>query len=555
MQSRATNPLVRVLYNHNPFYLISTCCVLYAIKRIFRPMEVPYIDPWMLMAALSGLTLLMAVTAWVVVRFGKVWEDARSLMLVLVIMFLAMSISFDEILNLRGASAFWLLAVGWLLSVSITEAIVRLLRIPLPWLFRLPFYLMLALFFGYPALVSPEVTGLGVLATRLRILAFPLVAGLCTLTLIPAVRRGPQFIDNRVTPCPWKWPLLPWTLFGFLGLAVCGRSYYLSISFDTASGHVTQMFTAFGPYALNPFLFAVALVLLEIGFVQRSKLFQNYVLVAAAAAMLICGMAAPTSDPTFLNFLSEMTSAAGSPLFLTCFAALLLAGYAWFRGVASGELIALAALTGLSVVGRATVSPQTLTTPHPLPLMIVVGLLLIAGVLKRDAFRCFLASSAVCAVVALVLWNHEMILFRRAVPAHIFLCSTVAIGTVFRGRVAAFLRVVGAVLVPIVTFVTTKAFYEFGVPETLCAAYLFTMTAAASGYAIAFRSMLFHAAAATNLILGGIWGGYAGLQILARTFGREVVAAVGVGFLCFAVAALISAHKARAIRDSGMRPG
>ena len=96
--SKLPGPL-RFLYNHNPFYLISTCLVLYGLQAAFHPKPGELIDPWMLLAALSGYTLLSAITAFLIVRFGKVWEDARSLLLILLFLFLALSVSFDEIVN------------------------------------------------------------------------------------------------------------------------------------------------------------------------------------------------------------------------------------------------------------------------------------------------------------------------------------------------------------------------------------------------------------------------------------------------------------------------
>ena len=81
--------LVRVLYTHNPFYLISACLFAYGLKLMFRVGDssvlfnqgsVAYMQPWNLMASLAAVTILMAVTAVLIVRLGKVWEDARLLL-------------------------------------------------------------------------------------------------------------------------------------------------------------------------------------------------------------------------------------------------------------------------------------------------------------------------------------------------------------------------------------------------------------------------------------------------------------------------------------------
>jgi hypothetical protein len=103
--------IAKFLYNHKPFCLISACLFVYGLQAVFRPgevdllfnrFEVAYIDPWFLMLGLCRVTLLMGVTAYLIVRFGKVWDDARSLVLVLLLMFLAIFVSFDEIVTLAS---------------------------------------------------------------------------------------------------------------------------------------------------------------------------------------------------------------------------------------------------------------------------------------------------------------------------------------------------------------------------------------------------------------------------------------------------------------------
>ena len=43
---------VALLYNHNPFYLISACLMLYGLRQAFRVESGELLDPWALMAAL-----------------------------------------------------------------------------------------------------------------------------------------------------------------------------------------------------------------------------------------------------------------------------------------------------------------------------------------------------------------------------------------------------------------------------------------------------------------------------------------------------------------------
>ncbi len=186
------------------------------------------------MAALSGYTLLAAVTAYAIVRFGKVWEDARSLLLILLFLFLALSVSFDEIVNTTSQLGQGLLLFGFCLSVVISEGLLTGLGIRLPGLYRWPYYLLLGLFFGYPLWVSPEVTELPVEVLRRRIMLFPALAAVPFLALIPAVRRGARYTLPNGTP--WRWPWVPWPMFLFLALAVCAVVRALDL-FRPGGGH------------------------------------------------------------------------------------------------------------------------------------------------------------------------------------------------------------------------------------------------------------------------------------------------------------------------------
>ena len=60
---------------HNPFYLISAMLALFGIHVAFAG-EAGLAAASMRMQLLCGYTLLLAVASWLVLRLGKVWEDA-----------------------------------------------------------------------------------------------------------------------------------------------------------------------------------------------------------------------------------------------------------------------------------------------------------------------------------------------------------------------------------------------------------------------------------------------------------------------------------------------
>lgn len=409
-RNKSLPPVLGLLYTHNPFYLLSTCFVLYAIKRAFAPGVTEYINPWALMSALTGFTFLAAITAWVVVRVGKVWEDARSIVLVLVLMFLAISVSFDELLNLPGTDGVSLLAYGFGFSVLVTEMTVRTLKIRFPAEFRIPFYLILALFFAYPVWLSPELNELTPREIQWRIASFPAAAGVVTLLLLFAVRRGSQYVVDNGTP--WRWPWFPWTIFGFLAFAVCARSYSLCISFDESVGPVTAMYSIFGGYFLVPFVLAVLVLLLEIGLVEEKPRLRNGVLVVAG---LLPMLALPIrfNDPTHAAFLAEFTATLASPVFLSLVGTLTFYTYAWLRGMKWAEVGVTAMLLLLVVVGPRTLRLSHLNDPQFWPVLVLGAIQIVVAIRRRSFVR-----AAIVATVGGVglAWFGLQNLARRVAP-------------------------------------------------------------------------------------------------------------------------------------------
>jgi hypothetical protein len=113
--------------------------------------------------------------------------------------------------------------------VLISEALLRGLRLRLPALFRIPYYVVLSLVYVYPLLlVHPERPMLW--DTAWLIYLFSPVSALAFLSFLPAIRRGRQCV--RDAGSPWLWPWYPWAFLGMLGAGVCLRGYVLSLSFD-----------------------------------------------------------------------------------------------------------------------------------------------------------------------------------------------------------------------------------------------------------------------------------------------------------------------------------
>ena len=454
--------LLSLIYVHNPFYLISTCLFVYGLKLLFRsgdtsvlfaPGSVAYMEPWGLMTSLAGITVLMAVTAILIVRFGKVWEDARSLLLIVLLMLLAISVSFDELITLlsdgdsaRG-SLYQMFAVGVLFALGLAEFLIRGLPIRLIAGYRLPLYGFLALFFLWPALLLREMTHFDVQTTRWLIAAFPLMAGILTMTLIPAIRRGATAVADNGTP--WNWPLFPWTPFVFIALAVCFRSYSLTMSFDTPLGSQYFWDTTFGLYQLVPFLLAIYAVLLEIGLVEKLPRLQRGIMLTAPLLIVPAyPWLVPWSRlPAYVTFTNSVVSDFASPVFITIIGLALLYGRAWRKGVQFGQagfygMVFLAGSIGPRAFGSRIWDLQTNLSYWPLLVLGVVQLIIAFH--RRQSASAFIAMILlVCAVNFSVRDFSELNAWRTMITLHLAFAATLIIGLSFRDDFAEVLRELG----------------------------------------------------------------------------------------------------------------
>ncbi|MBV8126115.1 MAG: hypothetical protein JO114_00460 [Planctomycetaceae bacterium] len=82
----SSRSLIRWLSCNNPFYAISALLVCLGLWVSFGG-QAQAAQTWALMAGMTGYTLLLAVTACLLVRFLGVWDDVRTVMLLTVLMF------------------------------------------------------------------------------------------------------------------------------------------------------------------------------------------------------------------------------------------------------------------------------------------------------------------------------------------------------------------------------------------------------------------------------------------------------------------------------------
>lgn len=446
----------RFLYNHNPFYLISALLVLIGLHKALGT-DSSVTGGWLLMGVLCGYTLLLATAGYVIVRFGQVWEDARMILLVIVLLFLALSVSFDRIVLENPALGARFLCLGLAFSVMLSEGVFRCVHIRLGRRYRLPYYCMLALLFAYPIVLGHlSVTGQNA-AMAWGVFLFPLAAAVVLLTLWPAARaKGRQEPPNGT---PWNWPWYPWPLFVFLLVAILLRSYSLSTAFEASKG----MAASFQPYFITPIILATSLLLLEIGIVNAARRVQQ---LALLLPILVLGLSFPGSqlNPVAQRFLTLLTTSAGSPAQLALAGLGIFYGLAWRRGFRSAEFALISCALIASVVGRQTVSLGTLSEIQPWPLAVLAIWQLPWGLLRRSYRRTVVGAAA--GMLALSV-SSELVkpwLPSQYVLTHASAVLLLFLATLYDDRWARLMRRLAVVLVPVAGLVAATS-YEFVYPQ------------------------------------------------------------------------------------------
>lgn len=388
----ASRGLLGWVATSNPFYVVSAGLFLFGLRISFGAQERES-DAWALTTGLAGYTLLLASAALLLVRFAGVWNDVRTVLLLVVLMFLATSVTFDELLALDPARGSQLYLGGLAFALIVTEGLLRGIRLRLPMGFRIPYYLALALFFLYPIALTPFLREPRSEQLMWGLFGFSPAAGLIFLTLIPAIRRGPNYVRNNGSP--WPWPFYPWSLFVFLAFAVVGRSFLLCWSLHLlAADHLNQLI--FEPYFLVLFGLSLTILLLEIGLVSRNRTVMRLALLFPVGLVVMAGIG-HRSDAIAAEFLSIFTARlGGSPLYLTLILAGAFYASAWIRHVPLATEGLTLALVALAYIGPETQSLETVAPVGVSPLLAAAILQIALGIWRRDGWRILAVGIASC---------------------------------------------------------------------------------------------------------------------------------------------------------------
>ncbi len=465
-------------------------------------------------------------------------------------LFLAVSISADSLFVRADTSrsATFLLIWGFLFSASVSEAVLWGAGVELGALYRVPYHLLLALFYVAPWWYSPELHPRSEESLDWMLLLFPLAAAVLVLSLWPAVRGGARYVAENGTP--WSWPLFPGAAFGVIAGAVGLRSYALTMTFGLdgsiwkkyPGGRSIVFDTIWGPYFLVPLAFAILVIFLEVGLVSGNR---RIVRRATNFAPLMLILALPWTDgKVFREFFGVFVTTVGSPLWWTCWLLLAFYVWAWIRGVRMAAQLSLAVGALFAIVGPRTVDVDSFVQPRPWPLLIIGALLFAHGIRVRSSVAC---TAAAC-VGAFGLWwlapQTALGSWQTPLCLNALWFAILVVGISFADLFARILRGIAAALFPAAAFFAVTASAERA-PREWIYLYVALLIVACLVIAIWRRSRLF---------LYGFGGMavvilYAGLVTVFRratgVLGREAMTAFVWSLGMLLLAFLISAQKAR----------
>lgn len=528
--------LLRAIYTNNPLYLISAWLVFSGLRASFNTAGEAF-ETWAFLGGLACYSLLLAIAACVLVRLGKVWEDVRTLTLLILLMLFAMSVSLDEAVTKNPAGGSFWLAMGFLFAVSISEALVVGLKVRFPLTYRIAYHLVLALLFLYPVALAPWVDRPQSSVLQWGLFAFSTAAGMVFLLLLPGIRWGERLLRHNGTP--WGWPWYPLSLFFVLAVAVCLRAYYLCLSLHS----VGYDWSIFGSYFLVPFFAALNVLWLELGLTMRKRRITTSAL-AAPMTWLWLAQAGSQDNAVYLGFLDEFLSVfQATPLFVSLLMASAFFAIAALRRVPWAAEAWFASVAAMTVIGSGTLTLSDLSLKAGWPLIAVGMGLLLSAMHRRESLRACLAAAAfvVGSVTELRgswLLSLGLTPFGEIVPLEMLLGLLLIIGATFRDKHASLVRLAAALLLVWVGGVVS-ARHERVFGEPLWAASLthfLVWSALALMYAYWLNFRVYYVAAIASSgtwCLSAIVHGYAALE--PRVVGlREI--SFGLAFFALAFA-------------------
>ena len=482
--------------------------------------------------------VVMALTAITIIRFGGVWDDARTIVLSILILAVNAVTCCDATVLSQPLTTAAILGGGFLLVVAIWEALIRILRVVFPAALRLPFYSILALIFFYSLLFGPEemLPWLASFSAAGKLYAFGWILALAMLTCLPAIRATRQAFRENGTP--WSWPAYPWSIFVVLVGVACLRLYFMSLAFIPEYGWGNPI----GLHFYVPVFFAAAVLLFEAWQVESKAPSLGVTGFATFSVAMLLVSLPLSSNEMYVQFFAELTSSIASPFWITL---MLLLGYAsafLLRGKTDmqwviSSLLLIACFTGV----RETTITASVDSYWPL-----VGLLALhnywafcAGTIKQWT-TAGVATSVACGLLIGTL-DFSMGWF---VGLQTMMAYCLIIGLTFAGLQAVWLRLVAiGLMIACSSAITLAAFANFADGwQAVCYVVSLQIVAVIAWSVYRWPLLARTPLLLTPILLSALASNYSmGLEQLLSEQSNLLIAGAGV---CFLFGFLISSYKA-----------
>ncbi len=519
--------LGKLIYNRNPFYIISALLVLYGQTLILNTHDYT-INTWIPVFVLGGYTLLLTVTALFIVKKGEVWDDAQSILGVILVLLLVISVSFDgETMDSLG-KGIACLGGSLAFSVGILELLRHKLGIRLARNFITGGYAILGLFFVYPLIVSqlilqnpdnrePALWG---------ILLFPVVMGLALFLWLPSAWLGRRL--GRENGTPWRNPRFPWSIGVIAWLGILARTFLLTLSYQGGRGEggFRDMNVGFGIYMLIPPVLCALILAAEYARASYNDDLLKKLLIMPVILLILGGLAeaAVSVSSEYRQFSQLIFVNDFRPWMLGVVSALIFYIYAWLRKFEHADL-GVAALTLFAII---IMKNETCYGG--------VAILLVVYLCNRSILRFLALSCGILASIAIIMWNHEL-----AVPvlAHAGTALIMLGGLLYR---SAWLKYMGTMLWLTLYGAALLVLPRSNCPPGVIYAYFITMCTTGMVYCYFGKNKFFRVVMYLFPALGG-----AALAILGHRsyLTGKTAQVIFWAAITFAGAFGISMHKAR----------
>ncbi|TWT39860.1 hypothetical protein KOR42_50950 [Thalassoglobus neptunius] len=375
----------RRISSENPFYLLSAALVIHSTGLSI--VSASELDLNFLLSLIFGYLLLVSGLAIFLVRNWKVWDDARSLFLIPILLMFELSLVFDRPLTSGESHGFVGLLAVVFACIVLSEFVIRLSQVRLPMIYRGPFYLQLSLLLSSAFL--PYVVGENFAPEMVRwaIFGVSVLAGLSMFTLIPAVRSGRERVEN--SGCPWIWPYHPWSLFVVVWVCFGLRIYLLSISFDpawelNASQAYENRQTMFTGLMLVPMLLGICWLAMEAAIAHKSR-FSKFLAYTLPFACILLSSFPQQLNPAAASFVRDFSSRFGSPIIVACIASMFFSLIYWARGLRFGRRCTVFSLLMLAWITSESQISTLSTEISAVPFVLACCILTFEGIRLRTS--------------------------------------------------------------------------------------------------------------------------------------------------------------------------